>query len=205
MTDETETPKAPLEFRYAGVQVGNVDFANRIITVIAVPYEESALVEYRSEMWNEIFSRGSLDAVAAAPHRVRVNRDHNKSRTVGKAIQFRPDSDEGLVTEIRIAKTELGDETLALADEECLSASVGFGVGPQGQTLDRRTMTRRINKAYLDHISLVESPAYVGARVLGVREELTVEAAALDPIRTPLLDEFLNDPVFKWTSERFQS
>lgn len=163
-----------------------VDFAKRIITVIAVPYEESALVEYRSELWNEIFSRGSLDAVAAAPHRVRVNRDHNKSRTVGKAIQFRPDSDEGLVTEIRIAKTELGDETLALADDDCLSASVGFGVGPQGQTLDRRTMTRRINKAYLDHISLVADPAYTGARVLSVRNQGDLD---IDPD---------TDEVFDW-------
>ena len=39
----------------------------------------------------------------------------------------------GLVAELQIAKTLLGDETLALADDRCLDASVGFGVHPDGE------------------------------------------------------------------------
>lgn len=203
MTEPDAQSLAPIEYRYTGVKVDGVDYAQRLITVIAVPYEQATPVEYRSEVWNEMFLRGSLDAVAGAPHRVRVNRDHNKSRTVGKAVQLWPDRPEGLVAEIRIAKTPLGDETLALAEEDCLSSSVGFGVMPQDQELDRRSMTRRIRKAYLDHIAFVESPAYVGAQVLSVRDTDGGGAAAvLEPIRTPLIDEFTNDEILRWASQR---
>ncbi len=193
---------APIEHRYAGVKVDGVDFAQRLITVIAVPYEEPAPVEYRSEIWNELFERGAFNSVTGSPHRVRVNRDHNKTRTIGKVVQFWPERSEGLVAEVRVAKTPLGDESLALADEDMLSASVGFGVRPTDQILDRRTMTRRIRTAYLDHLSFVESPAYVGAQVLSVRDLTGGEAAKLEPIRTPLLDQFAADDVLRWASER---
>jgi len=195
--------EAPIEHRYAGVTVDNVDFAQRLITVVAVPYEQPTLVEYRQELWNELFERGSLDTVAAAPHRVRANRDHNKSRTVGKAMRFWPDRAEGLVAEVRIAKTPLGDETLALADEDMLSSSIGFGVRMSDQVLDRKTMTRRIKNAYLDHLAFVESPAYVGAQVLSVRGGLvTPDAATLQPVHTPILDELAADPILQWASQR---
>jgi len=138
----------------------------------------------------------------AAPHRVRANRDHNKARTIGKVVHFWPDRVEGLVADVRIARTDLGEETLALADDDCISASVGFGVRPSDQKLERRTMTRRIKNAYLDHLSFVESPAYVGARVLSVRDTTGGEAAKLEPIRTPLLDQFAADDVLRWAAER---
>lgn len=201
----TEIDEVPIEYRYAGAKVDAVDFAQRLITVIAAPYDEAAEVQYRQEIWHEYFMRGAFDAVASSPHRIRVNRDHNKGRTVGKAVQLWPQRQEGLVTELRIAKTELGDETLALADEDCLSASVGFGVKPNGQELDRRTMTRRITKAYLDHIALVEAPAYTGAQVLDVRNPApAVLAASLEPIRTPLLDDYMTsaESILRWTTER---
>lgn len=205
MTEQDAQNLAPIEYRYTSVKVDGVDFSQRLITAIAVPYEQPTKVEYRSELWDEMFMRGSLAGVSAAPHRVRANRDHDKSRTVGKAMQFWTDHADGLLTEIRIAKTALGDETLALADEECLSLSVGFGVMPQDQELDRRSMTRRIRKAYLDHIAFVESPAYTGAQVLSVRgTQPCVNAATLEPIRTPLLDQFTEDPIFKWTAERLR-
>lgn len=198
----TEDKPMLIETREAGVKVDSVDFAQRLITVIAAPYGQPTPVEYRSEVWNELFERGAFDAIASAPHRVRVNRDHNKSRTIGKAVHFWPEREEGLVAEVRIAKTPLGDETLALADEDMLSASVGFGVRLSDQELERRTMTRRIKTAYLDHLSFVESPAYVGARVLSVRDSTGGEAAKLEPFRTPLLDQFMEDPTLLWATER---
>lgn len=206
MANDDEILRAPIEHRYAGVKVDGVDFAQRLVTVVAVPYEQPALVEYRSELWNELFERGSLDGAVTAPHRVRANRDHNKSRTIGKVNRFWPERPEGLVAEVLIAKTALGDETLALADDDCLSPSVGFGVRPSGQVLDRKTMTRRIKNAYLDHLSFVESPAYIGAQVLSVRDDAASgEAAKLAPIRTPLLDQFAADDVLRWASERLNN
>lgn len=201
-------PSVPIEHRYAEVKIGAVDVRERLITVVAVPYEQPALVEYRSELWNELFLRGAFDSLAASPHRadpirtVRANRDHDKGRTVGKVMQFWPEREEGLVAEVRIARTHRGEDTLGLAIDDCLSVSVGFGVLPGGQILDRKTMTRRIKTAYLDHLSFVESPAYVGAQVLSVRDAAGSEATKLEPLRTPLLDRFTNDDVLRWASER---
>jgi len=58
-------------------------------------------------------------------------------RTVGRALAFHPREPEGLVAELQIARTELGDETLAWrprtastprpASSRCRTASSGRG------------------------------------------------------------------------------
>jgi phage head maturation protease len=135
---------------------------------LAVPYESPALVVFRGGTWLETFSRNAFIGIGHTGKTVRVNRDHDRSRTCGKVIRFDPNDERGLITEIRIARTVLGDETLALAADDCLSASVGFGVPAGGEQLDTRARTRRINRAILDHVSLVADPAYVGADILAV-------------------------------------
>jgi hypothetical protein len=70
--------------------------------------------------------------------------------------------------------------------------------------LDKRTKTRKILRAFLDHLAFVEDPAFVGAEVLAVRagqHGLTVVAQAPLP-ETPSLDDFLNDALFAWASSR---
>lgn len=186
----------PIEIRSSSTQIADVDSRQRIITLITVPYEQWAKVEYRGEVWDEIFSRTAFDGIEKRPQRVRVNREHLRGDTVGKAVAFYPDRPEGLVSEVRISKTLRGDDTLALAEDDCLSSSVGFGVLPSNQMLDRRLMQRRINKAWLDHIALVESPAYVGADVLDVRTPFVV-APDVVPLHTPVLDDFLADPLIR--------
>ena len=118
-----------------------------------------------------------------------MNRDHDGRRTVGKVASFYPSRDEGLVAAVRIANTPLGDETLALADEDCLGASVGFAVRGSDQELDRTTRQRRIKRAFMDHLSFVPDPAYAGAGVLSVRG-VTQQASDLKPLVTPEMDEF---------------
>lgn len=190
MSDEQE-PLAPIEFFERSV-VGNVNFAQRLIEVVAVPYDEEAAVRYRGDVWRELFERGSFDGIEKRPNRVRANRDHDRTRVVGKAVKFFPSRDEGLVSEVRIAKTVLGDETLALADEDMLSASVGFGVRGSDQVLDKPNRMRRIKRAFLDHIAFVSEPAYQGAGVLSVRGDgEPVNAADLPRLNTPALDELL--------------
>jgi len=198
-------PRAPMEVGTRAM-VDNINTSERIITVIAVPYEESAKVEYRGEVWDEVFTRGAFNSIMDRPNRIRVNRDHNKSRTVGKIVQFLPNRDDGLVAEVRVAKTDLGDETLALAEEDCLSASVGFAVLPSDQILNRQTRTRRVNAAILDHLSFVESPAYSGARVLTVRDDHAefIDAATLPPLHTPSLDQAIAEmsALLEWSNAR---
>jgi phage head maturation protease len=185
-----EPSHAPVEVREA--TINGVNFDKRLIDIIAVPYDEVAVVEYRGELWEESFDRGAFDGIEKRPNRVRANRDHDKTRTVGKVVTFWPDRPEGLVASVRIAPTLLGDETLTLADEDMLSASIGFAVRGSDQTLDRATMRRRIKRAFGDHLGFVESPAYDGARVLAVRDrEQAVDAATLPPLHTPRVDEIV--------------
>jgi HK97 family phage prohead protease len=200
----TDSSMAPVEFRASNV-VG-VNFAQRIIDLVVVPYEEEAMVEWRGELWHESFDRGSFDGIEKRPNRVKANRDHDNTRLVGKALRFWPSREEGLVAEIRVSQTSLGEETLALAADDVLGASAGFAARFSDQVLNRQTMSRRIRRAYLDHIALTPDPAYQGARVQAVRSPLTQSAdAALAPLHTPAMDEFLADEVVRWVSERFQS
>lgn len=178
----------PMEFRHASVS--DVSITERIVELIAVPYEEETSVEYRGEIWRESFLRGAFNGIEERQDPIRANRDHDKTRTVGKAVQFFTSRDEGLVSEVRIAPTPLGDETLALAAEDMLSISVGFGVRGSDQILDRPF--RRIKRAFIDHLAFVESPAYVGAKVLAVRDEDEREVATdLPRLVTPHLDEIV--------------
>jgi phage head maturation protease len=184
----TEKPRPPVEFRNA--VVADVNFAERVVSVVAAPYEEEALVEYRGELWQESFLRGAWDGIETRSDPIRANRDHDKTRTIGRALRWFPSREEGLVGEVRVAPTPLGDETLTLADEDMLSVSAGFGVHPSDQELDRPF--RRIKRAFMDHLAFVESPAYAGARVLAVRDrEDGPDPALLPPLVTPNLDEVL--------------
>jgi phage head maturation protease len=188
-------------------EVTDVNFAQRLITTIAVPYEQPALVPGSDfgrpgEVWREIFCRSAFVGVESAPHRIRVNRGHDRLRTVGKVIGFQNRQD-ALVATAKIARTPLGDETLELASDGCLSASISYRSARADQEKDRFTRTCRVKRAYMDHLSFVENPAYEGAEVLSVREDLLVvepPAAA----STPLLDAFIADPVLQWAMNRIQ-
>lgn len=186
MSDDARN--APIEFRSADIV--EVNFPARLVTVLAVPYEKEALIEYRGEMWKESFLRGSFDGIETRANRVRVNREHDESRTFGKVVTFHPARQEGLVAEVRVAKTRDGDDVLELANEDMLGASPAFAVRNSDQELDRPF--RRIKKAFIRHLSFVEVPAYEGAGVLSVRgQESITNAADLPPLVTPHLDEVL--------------
>jgi phage head maturation protease len=85
-----------------------------------------------------------------------------------------------------------------------ISPSVGYRVkDPSDVLINRQRMSRRVNRAFLDHLSLVESPAYEGAQVLSVREGSTGLSVVETPLpATPFLDEFLNDDVLAWAARR---
>lgn len=186
MTDVARRP--PIEFR-SGDIVG-VNFPERLVTVLAVPYEQEALIEFRGEMWKESFLRGSFDGIETRPNRVGVNRQHDEAKTLGKVLTFHPARQEGLVAEVRVAKTQAGNDVLELANEDMLGISPAFEVRPSDQELDRPY--RRIKKAFIRHLSFVEVPAYAGAGVLSVRgQESVANAADLPPLVTPHLDEVL--------------
>jgi HK97 family phage prohead protease len=169
-----------------------------------VPWEQEAEVPWRGEMWRETFQRGAFDGIEDHAGRVRVNREHNKGDTVGRAVSLDPRASEGLIGRLKIASTPRGDDTLELAADDMLSASGGFySKAPTDIVLNRRLMLRRVVRSFLDHIGMVETPAYVGARVLAVRAEHSGLAVADVPLPpTPVLDDFQNDDVLLWATSR---
>lgn len=168
--------------------VADVDVRQRLIDVIAVPWDQEAEVEWRGEIWNEIFRRGAFDGLEDHVGRVRVNREHVIGNTVGKLVWADPASDLGLITRAKIAKTQAGDDTLGLAEDGAVSGSVGYRIkDPADVDLNRRTKLREVMRAFLDHLSFVESPAFVGAEVLAVRD------SRMDDILAPTIARTLTD------------
>lgn len=175
-----------LEFR-AAQQIG-VSFPRRTIELIVMPYESETLVHERNRTYREVVSRGAFDGIERRANTIRVNRDHDVRRLVGKAVNLHPSRQEGLVAELRISKTDLGDETLTLADDEVLDASAGFalllddnGRVKQGAEVWENRSRRRLNHLWLGHIALVPEPAYADARVLAVRHQDVSAAANATP------------------------
>jgi HK97 family phage prohead protease len=132
-----------------------------------MPYETPTRVTHQGRRVHEIVSSGAFDGIPADGGRIRVNRDHNPERPLGKAIAFDPHDAKGLWARLKIADTRDGNEALELAREDVLDLSAGFGVYEGGETWPS-TNVRRLTKIWLDHISLVSNPAYPDARVLAV-------------------------------------
>jgi HK97 family phage prohead protease len=183
---ELETDDRPAgELWIRTAQLVDVSFADRTIELIVIPYDTPTLVGYNGRMVHETVRRGSFDGIERRANRVRVNREHERMQTVGRAVAFHPSRDEGLVSEVKIARTPLGDETLELAADGCLDASAGFLPMAGGMRWLERS-AYEVTKAWLGHIAMTSEPAYEGARVLSVR------SADGDPplSATPNLDQW---------------
>lgn len=174
--------------RYRAAETLEVDYPSRTIELIVTPYEAEAVVAMGNRTVTEVFSRGAYAGIERRANRIRVNRDHEIQRTVGRAVNLHPSREVGLVAEVRIAKTPLGDETLALADEGILDASAGYLPMKGGELWETRDRVR-ITKAWLGHIAMTPDPAYQGANVLAVRHnDGSVILEEVEESRTPNLD-----------------
>jgi HK97 family phage prohead protease len=183
---DEQRPLAPIEFRTTSDF--EVHWANRTIELCAMPYDSDAAVVVHGRPCVESCAPGAFAGAERRANRVKVNRDHDLLRTVGRAVALHPSREVGLVTELRIAKTPLGDETLALADDQALEASVGFAVMPNGERWLENRSRRRLERLFLDHISMVPEGAYAPVGTIVVRQAPAgVELS--QPISTPNLDE----------------
>jgi HK97 family phage prohead protease len=177
-------PKAPIEHRNA--ELVDVRFPDRIVEVMAMPYETPTnRVIHDGRQIVETVSRGAFGRLEHR-HDVRCLRDHDRTRPAGKAIAFHTDRDDGLVVELRMSRTPIGDETLELAADGILAASVGFAPMVQRWTPDRKA--RRLEKCYLDHVGMLIDPAYPTATVLDVRRQAMVDGPV---VATPNKDRVL--------------
>lgn len=203
-----------VETRSEGVRIDNVDFSQRTITVLAVPYEQATRVPFQREVWSEVFSRSAFKGIESQPRKIPATAaleipapNHDGGRLVGRVVSSDPYREAGLVSEVKISRTPQGDETLELAADEALWPSIGFMVkNPKfDQELDRYKKVRRVNRAFLDHLAFVGQPAYEGAKILAMRSDGVLEAEPIEHSPTPLMDQFLNDPILQWASEQVRT
>lgn len=182
--------------------VSDVDTRLRLVDVLAVPWEEPAPVYWRGDIWTEVFHRGAFDGVQERAGRIRVNREHTKGATVGKIVELDPQDAEGLRSQVKVVKSPVGDEVLALAEENMISVSIGYRANkPSDVHLDKRAMKRDVYGAFLDHLSFVEDPTWDRAQVLSVREGPNGLEVAEGPLpQTPALDAILQDDVIGWAA-----
>ncbi len=182
--------------------LADIDMKQRLIDLIAVPWDQEAEVPWRGEVWREVFRRGAFDGLEDSVGRVRVNREHVMGNTVGKLVFVDSQAEAGLIARAKIAMTDRGDETLALAAEDMISPSVGYRIkAPDDIRVMRRTRLREVLRAFLDHLSLVEAPAFAGAQVLAVRADQSGPAAEASP-QAQILDEAWADPAYLRALER---
>lgn len=202
---QDEYPSGTVEFRAAALD--GVDFTDRIMTLIAVPYDDPTPVEFRGQRWMESFANTAFNGLQTRQRAIPVVADmeikdqsHVGAKLVGRIIESDPSYHAGLLVRAHISKTRTGDEALALANDGSLFPSVGVAMRSDGQLLDHRSKTRRINKAFLDHVALVPQPAYLGAKVLEVRSQSDIEV-----VQTPNLDDYLDDPIHEWARKRLSN
>jgi HK97 family phage prohead protease len=199
------TPNDPPEILVRNdAVIADVNPRQRLIDLIAVPWDQEGDVPWHGEIWRESFQRGAFDGIEEHAGRVRVNREHVRGDTVGRAVTLDPAHGDGLFARLKIASTPRGDDTLELAADDMLSASIGYYVKkPDDVVVNRRTMTRRVVRAFLDHLGMVESPTFTGARVLAVREEQSGLSTADGPLyEAPALDDAMNDELLNWARSR---
>lgn len=173
--------KGPVELR--SVPIVAADLEQRIIELIAVPYDEWTQVEYQGRMIEESFAPGAFGKVAdrIARDRPQVYMEHDREEWLGRVLAVFPDDPAGLRAELKLRSNQR--QTLEDAADGMLAASVGFAVKPDRQEWEGRSR-RRIREAFLDHIALCRQPAYAGAVVLNVRSSSSGSA-------TPNLDQVL--------------
>lgn len=192
------------EMLFRNSTLTDVDHKQRRIELIAVPWDQEAEVFWRGDVWREVFRRGAFDGIESRAGAVRVNREHVKGHTVGKIESFDPSHPEGLFARVKVVKGPEGDAVLNLAEDDMISASVGYKTQkPTDVQLDKPAKLRTVLNAWLDHLGMVEDPAFDGARVLAVREDQTGLLVAEGPLPdTPALDAFMSDPVLLWAKSR---
>jgi HK97 family phage prohead protease len=168
----------------------DVNFPKRMIELIVMPYESPGEVEHRGRLITEVVSRGAFANINASRRRISVNRDHLIPEVIGKAVALHPSRQEGLVAEIKISGSDIGERSLIQASEGLLDASAGFMLKrnrPDAEVWETRNR-RRLNHLWLHHIALTPDPVYEDARVLAVRNQSTVPLQRQGQPATPNID-----------------
>jgi uncharacterized protein len=153
----------------------------RTLVGIAIPYGTQAeIVEGRSR-YTETFAPGAF--ADAGPHPLTATHPRTGAELpIGVSVELR-DQPDGLHGAWHVSDIELGNEVLILVrDGVPLGLSVGF-LESRSRWNAQHTRVERV-AATLDHVAVVRSPAYPGARVEAVR---TAAERSKYPVAVPRL------------------
>lgn len=173
------------------VQAGRVrsfDRDKREIDVQVVPWGVDALTARGYER----FEKGAFEGIDPGKF---VLRQRHQDPPTGRGIALK-ETDEWLLMTLKVARTQAGDEQLALLEDEVeTGVSVGFedGVFEDSEAEDgkRRRLHKRVNPDGMLEVSTTYIPAFRDAAVLQVREKAPMtepqapEAAAEIPAVPP--------------------
>jgi HK97 family phage prohead protease len=179
--------RGPIEIRSATIEA--VDYPQRTLSLIVAPYDEWAEVEYKGRIIEESIAPGAFGAVRNRARKFLVNMEHDPTRWVGTVLDLEPDEPKGMQAKVKIRRCAEGDQALNDAADELLGASIGMAVTPNDAPIEGHR--RRIRKAFLDHIALTATPAYLGAQVVEVRSARPVVVTPPATSSTPNLDLIL--------------
>lgn len=143
----------------------------RTICGIACPYgEESEVADFPGgPRYREQFAHGSFSrTIRERGSRVKALAMHQRQTLpIGRATLLREDT-RGLYAELRISRTDLGDQVLELVRDGALDGlSVGFRPVDGGDVWTKNRVTR--HEVALREISIVDEPAYASALISAVR------------------------------------
>jgi HK97 family phage prohead protease len=162
--------------------IDDVAFGKREITLVAVPYNEEATVfDWGGDATKEKFVPGAFTGIESRVKHITLNRDHERSRVIGVAQGFDTKNTRGLIATMKVSNTDLGTESLQLAADGVLRASIAFTARSQDMAV--KDGVRSIYRAFLNHIALTPEPAYEGAEVIDVRS-----GEPIADVPTPNLD-----------------
>jgi uncharacterized protein len=159
------------------------DGDGRTLTGPLLPWGVEARVLDRGRLVAETFQRGAL--AGTNPARVPLTATHPRDAgtlPIGVTIEIE-ERDDAAHGAWRVSDTALGNEVLALArDGVPLGLSIGFAEVPGGSrwSADRQRVVR--TRAALDHVAVVRQAAYLGARIVGVRDQGSSGAAPPTPL-----------------------
>jgi uncharacterized protein len=137
---------------------------------LAVPYN----TETRIGSYIESFARGAFAGVDAGSVPLTATHPRDGGELpIGVSTELR-EADDGLHGVWRVSQTQLGDEVLALAtDGVPLGLSIGFMPDVDQWNRDKTRVVRQ--RAHLDHVAVVRTPAYRDALVASVREHIQLQ------------------------------
>lgn len=201
---ELEQPDAFVLEDGADVQVRSA--AQRELDIRIMPWRQ--VIRHAGGF--ESFVPGAFEGVDPASVRLLPPDDGGKHRPfpVGRGLSIQ-ERDDGAYMTFKVAKTQLGDELLALAEDGVITgASVGFVETPGGSAQQSigGYRVRVHERVGLDHVAITWRPAYQGAGIVAMRsaheegmgqmaepQEAAAVAATPAPVTgydlTPLVEE----------------